>query len=308
MLQDYAKSISLPEDRKSYDQVILGWNRYKASLAKALSSFSHQDLKTRLDSVRNKVGAVYRTEVKDRLAQMIKWNEAGSKVQTKRALAVSRTAFVLTLVMSMAAVLIGVASAAVVIRIVVTPIKLVSEKLASLRDNCVKHLCDALGALANGNLRRCVAVETIPMEVRSNDEVGAMAATCNDLLRITQGSIDAYDRARMGVNDLIIRIRASSATVGEASSMLSESSGQCETTAAEIALGSEKLAAAATEAAGVMQFLKNYSGKVKASSEDQHSLVREATDSLASGVKAWSPSPHRLKKCPPRHMKETRLF
>ncbi|MCC7051851.1 MAG: hypothetical protein IT355_01205 [Gemmatimonadaceae bacterium] len=77
------------------------------------------------------------------------------------------------------------------------------ERAQQLRNNCITQLRHGLECMAKGDLTQRVTPSTKPLAVLADDQVGAMTATVNDIIGLTQAMVAAYDSARGNVQQLV---------------------------------------------------------------------------------------------------------
>jgi methyl-accepting chemotaxis protein len=151
------------------------------------------------------------------------------------------------LIAGIVSALVALALALLTIRSVVRPVRAVRRRLQTLHDHCLTELAAGLEACADGDLTREVVSSTQPTEVRSNDELGRLSATFNDMLGNAQGSIESYNAMRTRLGDTIGRVSSSAGTVSAASQQMAATSGEATRAIEEIASAVSEVAQGAEQ-------------------------------------------------------------
>ena len=180
-------------------------------------------------------------------------------------------------------------------------VRRVLSRLQHLRDDDVRGLADGLEAVADGNMTVDVQTSTRPIGRISSDEIGQVSLAVNAIHETTLHSIDAYNRMRARVAEILQEIAHSSASVAAASQQMattSEETGRaiCEiaTTVSEVALGAERqvrsvaeareltaeVAAASQESAGEAQETASAAHMARAVAEEGAATVTRATEAM----------------------------
>jgi methyl-accepting chemotaxis protein len=131
--------------------------------------------------------------------------------------------------------LIALILAVITTRSVVRPVRSLSSRLQSLNDHCLQELSDGLEACADGDLTREVVPVTTPIEVRSDDELGRLSGTFNEMLGKAQRSLESYNAMRARLGETIGQVSSSAGTVSAASQQMATTSGEATRAIEEIA-------------------------------------------------------------------------
>jgi hypothetical protein len=133
----------------------------------------------------------------------------------------------------------GGASAAVAlvwsVRSIRRPVSEIGERLESLEQNCVAGLAEGISAFAAGDLTLTVQSVTTHIPDPSNDELGHLARTVNEIIDHIAGSIARYNEARTAMSDLVTAVQRDANGVLVASDGLRVASGQMASTTGQIA-------------------------------------------------------------------------
>jgi methyl-accepting chemotaxis protein len=128
-------------------------------------------------------------------------------------------------------------------------------RLQHLRDDDVRSLADGLSAIAEGDMTIDVQPVTRPIGRISSDEIGEISISVNAIHETTLHSIEAYNRMRVRVAEILMEIAQSSASVAAASQQMATTSeetgraiGEIATTVSEVAQGAERQVRSVAEA------------------------------------------------------------
>jgi methyl-accepting chemotaxis protein len=114
-------------------------------------------------------------------------------------------------------------------------VKLVLERLASLRDNCTVDLRNGLQAIADGDLTIGVVPVTPELARTSNDEIGDVAEAVGEIRNSTVASVHAYNATREQLASVIGEISTNAQTVSAASQQMASTSDEAGRAVSEIA-------------------------------------------------------------------------
>ncbi len=118
-------------------------------------------------------------------------------------------ATMLTIGLSILAVVLGIGIALVLTRYITRAVARVAAGVTSLADHCAVDLQHGLEAMAGGDLTVDAQPVTRPIENPGADELGVLAATFNRMLAAIQGSVAAYNTTRGGLAGMIGEISSS---------------------------------------------------------------------------------------------------
>jgi len=189
---------------------------------------------------------------------------------------------------------VGLSVAYFVSRGVARGVQAVQKALTSLTENCARSLEEGLAAMSASDLSVPVESVTVPIAHYGRDEIGQTAQITNILVARLHSTIASYERARMGLGDLVGQVRRASDGVAESSSQLGTTAHQTGaaveqvTTAIQnVAAGAQNTSRGAQETnAAVTQLAQAINGIARGASE-QAQQVQQANDTavqMASGV------------------------
>ncbi len=174
-------------------------------------------------------------------------------------------------------------------------------RLQHLRDDDVKGLADGLTAIANGDMTVEVRTSTRPIQRISSDEIGEISLAINTIHATTLTSLEAYNRMRAKVAEMLREIAHSSASVAAASQQMATTSeetgraiGEIATTIGEVAQGAQRqvrsvadareltvqVAAATQQSAGDAQETASAAQEARCVAEEGATTVTRATEAM----------------------------
>ncbi len=146
-------------------------------------------------------------------------------------------------------------------------------RMDSLNRVCVANLGAAISAQERGDLTARVQTITLPLTVRSRDELGAVAETFNAVLARTQATIGSFHASQASLGHLVHSLQKTALEVGAASESLETAAGQSKSVSAEIAHSVQRIVSASSQAA-------SGAGEVAQGSMRQAASVSEGADLL----------------------------
>ena len=181
----------------------------------------------------------------------------------------------------------GGASAAVAlvwsVRSIRRPVSEIGERLESLEQNCVAGLAEGISAFAAGDLTLTVQSVTTHVPDPSNDELGHLARTVNEIIDHIAGGIARYNEARTAMSDLVTAVQRDANGVLVASDGLRVASGQMASTTGQIA---SAVADVAGSVVALNDLAQTSSEEVHGLANGSRSLVESSTTSATDAAQA----------------------
>jgi methyl-accepting chemotaxis protein len=187
----------------------------------------------------------------------------------KSTAASSRTRSIIIIIISM---LLGLGIAAWIAIGIQRSVKLILERLASLRDHCSVDLRNGLEAISEGDLTVTVTPVTPELARTSNDEIGDVAEAVGEIRNSTVASVLAYNATR---------------------EQLAAMMGEISTNAQTVSAASEEMASTSDEAGRAVTEIANAVGDVAQGAERQVRMVEAARTSAQEAAAAASTSAER---------------
>jgi methyl-accepting chemotaxis protein len=179
-------------------------------------------------------------------------NLAQAKARTDATAASGRKTIVIA---ALLATLAAVGLAFLVVTSVVRPLKVVVERLGTLRDHCIAGLTDAIKAMATGDLTKTVVPQTPEIEDPAGDEVGDVGRAFNDIRTKMVESIEGYNATRAQLGGLVGNVSSSAQSLSAASQQMATTSeeagravGEIASAVGEVAQGAERQVRAVEQA------------------------------------------------------------
>jgi len=306
-LKKYEKGIEDKEDRANYDKLMAAWDRYvKADdgWCELLRQGKLTEATTHLTTVFAPIGT---KELDPAFQTITKWNVDNAKRIAKESqevvLASKQRASILAVVAIVFASIFGI----VLSRMIISPIRALSERLSSLNDNGLTNMTTGLEAMEHGDLTFAFEGKTKPIDNPSKDEIGQMCSVFNLMVEKVYAMIGSYNSSRESLSLLIKQVQHNASEVettsnqlasaasetGHATSSIAGTAQQVSSATEEaarssqqIAQGSEQLATTATEAAAAMDKLSNAITAVNKGSQKPAAAADEAAANVKSGINA----------------------
>lgn len=168
-----------------------------------------------------------------------------------------------------------------------------TERLESLRSQCLTQLKDALVAMNDGDLTSTVTPITRPIDARDGEELGQLAEVFNGMLVNTQSAVTAYNSMRGKIAEMINEISQSSETLSAASTQMASTSEEAGRAIAEIAHAVGSVASGAEQQVREVDVAKRVTdelaeaSRISAETADETAAAAEEARGLArQGVNA----------------------
>jgi methyl-accepting chemotaxis protein len=135
----------------------------------------------------------------------------------------------------LAALLAAVAGGVLLTRSIRRRVRVVLDRLSSLRDHCAANLNAGLHAFAAGDLTRDVVAVTAPIPAPGSDEIGDIARATNDIRDNFVATIESYNRSRAALGDLVSEVAGTASAVSSASRQMASTSDEAGRAISDIA-------------------------------------------------------------------------
>ncbi|MHB1416817.1 MAG: methyl-accepting chemotaxis protein, partial [Chloroflexota bacterium] len=162
-----------------------------------------------------------------------------------------------------------------------------AERLAT---QDLPNLVAAVQAIAQGDLTKDVHLESQGVDVKSSDEVGAMAAAFNQMAEQFAAAGNALQEMVLGLRASVGQIAENALAVASASEQLNSAAQQAgaatqqiSATIQQVAKGASEQTRSVTEAAGMVAQTNNATEQVAGSAEQVSAAVNEANDVARAG-------------------------
>jgi methyl-accepting chemotaxis protein len=230
----YAKLVADAQDRRLLSEARAAWRKYLTTTARVAALARGHD-QTAAGALLNGQGRAVFNESQDDLERLAAYNgrlAQRSVAETRHAYRSART---LVLILLAVALAVGGATAFLITRKLRADVARVVRRLTSLRDHCTTELRAGLTRMADGDFTYDVAARTDAIETAGNDELGDIAQAVNAVRENTSLSIDAYNRSRDALADLIGRVTGTAIQVASGSEQVASASSESGRAVEEIA-------------------------------------------------------------------------
>lgn len=129
------------------------------------------------------------------------------------------------------------------------------SRLTSLSDNCLVSLGDGLAAMAEGDLTYDAVPVTHPLSGTSDEALGSLGRTFNEMLDRAQGGLRAYNATRAGVAAMVKEVSVAAEQTATAAGEIAATTHQTGTAIEQIATASTTVAVGAQRQVELVQSL-----------------------------------------------------
>lgn len=226
-LEEYEGYIILEEERKNYDELKEKWSKYKELHKSFIEIGSKMDIIKGAGNVNGErlIETIVQAEalfsdMQGNLDSLVKVNDDGAQKANKEGNKIFETASSITLIVSIGGLILSLAIAFFISRMISKPLELVTKNIKEV---------------ANGNL----AIE--PVSVKNKDEIGELAQALNEMT----GSLGSLIRH---VTQTSESLAASSEQLSASSEQTAQATEQITIAIQEVAVGSENQVNSASSA------------------------------------------------------------
>ena len=148
-------------------------------------------------------------------------------------------------------------------------------------------LAQSAQAIAAGDLTQRLVISSRQLQVRSNDELGDMARTFNEMIRRLQETGDAFEQMTATLRAMVGEILSNAAQLATASQQLSAASDQAgsatnqiATTIQQVARGNQEQSAAVQETSASIEQLSRAIDQIAGGAQDQARSMDKTAESV----------------------------
>lgn len=302
----YLPLISSPEEKRLHDQFTQQWANYMIEHEKVLA-LSRQNKNVEATALIRGASQQQFDLASDTLERLVALNVKGGVDASHAGNSLYVSARQMIFGVLFFAILVAFLIAGFLSRLFTLTLVRISERMETLRSNCMTDFNTAMTAMAAGDLTVSITPSTRPLAMTTRDEFGVMAHTFDRMLEQTQQSVVSYNAARLSLVQLIGAVSASAESVASTSAQLSASAEQTGSASAEIAhsmqevaqateqssrasqemaQGSEQQARSASEAAAQMEILHAAVRQVQSGGQQQQQAAQHANAGMREASKA----------------------
>ncbi len=306
-LKKYEQNIEDKEDRANYDNLMAIWDKYvKADdgWCELLRQGKLSEATTHLTKVFAPIG---NKELDPAFQKITKWNVDNAKRIAKESQDVVASSKKQAIIVAFFAIGFASLFGFFLSRMIVTPIRALSERLSSLNANGLTNMTTGLQSMEKGDLTFSFEGKTKPIDNPGKDEIGQMCSVFNLMIEKVYAMIGSYNASRESLSSLIRQVQnnaaevestshqlaaaasetgSSTASIAGTAQQVSSATDEAARSSQQIAQGSEQLAATATEAAAAMEKLGSAISAVTEGSAKQAKAADEAASNVKSGITA----------------------
>lgn len=279
-IQDYTKYASEPGDKEKAAEMAELWGQYTDFHETIPAIWKAEGIKGVTQLLEKTSRGVFVEEFIPLVEERGEWNKTvaqGLKAEGNQ-LATSTRSLIVTL--WIVCISLGAGLSWFVIRAIMTGVGTLKAGVEKLESQQITHLANAMKSLENADLTVSVDPTIEPIPVQGNDELGRMSSSFNALQSQVSDTIGSYEAARLSLAKLVSDVRLNAGRVAEASRVLADATDQSGRSATEIAVGGEKLAHSATDAAAAMERFRMAIQEIEEGSSIQEKSVEKANANL----------------------------
>jgi methyl-accepting chemotaxis protein len=279
LIGNYAKGVHDPQDRTNFQNLQTSWTSYKGLHDAIITLSRMNDTGSSRDFMMGDSLTTF-TAATDAADAMTTWNiKRGSELaaQSRRTYDIS---FAVIISLLLAAIAIAVVTGNTLVKNITGTLKAMSERMKSLSDVAIASLGQGVQALANGDLTTEVTCTVIPLTISSNDEIGAMAITFNDMQNRTQETVEAFRQTQISLRALIGEVARSADSVAATSTQLTALSSNSEVLSKGIALSIQEVANASDSAARSCQDMAQETAKQRVALNETNASINESAKTV----------------------------
>jgi methyl-accepting chemotaxis protein len=207
------------------------------------------------------------------LEDLVKLKTGRAQTIGQDAGATQQSSSVLMVLVTLAALVAAVGVAFALALPIRNGVRAVQAVLSSITNNCAASLERGLGAMADGDLTVEVRPVTKPIQKIGGDEIGETARITNQMLGKLQSTIEGYERARLGLADVVGQMQQVTEGVAESSGHLGSVASQSSVAVTQVTVAMQHIASGSQDAAQSAQ-----------DSTEAVGQLSTAIDSIARGV------------------------
>lgn len=160
-------------------------------------------------------------------------------------------------------------------------VKEIAERMNFLKSACSTDLADAMEALSRGDLTVVITPRTPLLDIPKQEDLAVMAETFNDLRNQTVKAVDAYNRARESMSNLILETRQGAESIARASNEVSVGND-------DLAQRTEEQASSLEETASSMEEMTSTVKQNADNAKQANQLAMQAKESAEKGGRVVS--------------------
>lgn len=222
----------------------------------------------------------FRNEFVPATHALTEWNLKDAERNGKNLEATSAGAKTMVAIFTCLAVALGVLCTILVTKLILAPIRVLSEKMTRLNECCLTGLTGGIQAMESGDLRVEVKATTTPIESPGRDELGTLCEVFNSMLVKAQATIISYESTRKGLSSIVATIQRTSDELAATSSQVQSSARVTEDAANHIASNIVQVSSSAEEAAKSTEQIADGSESLAISAQSAAAAVAKLDETI----------------------------
>src|SRR5882724_2714678 len=184
---------------KSYET---SWSTYQSKRRALIALASQGNQSDAIELLRGDNGKVIGA-MEDQLKKMHQTIVLHAKETSDGNTALANNGISLMGLLTIAAIVVAIAWGLWISGLISKPIKLMVERAERLQGLCIANLGKASEAMARGDLSVKIETGTEPLEIKTKDELGMLAASINGIIKRTQATVVSFDQARETLRSVV---------------------------------------------------------------------------------------------------------
>jgi methyl-accepting chemotaxis protein len=274
------------EDKRLASDFRAAYGEYKAVTDQIVALASQGKANDTLAKLNDAASAV--KKVADLAGALTALQVADAQKSDEAGLAAAGQAIKMVLGVLAAAVLLGLGLGFFLSRSISKGVSVVADAIQGIAEKDLAALVANSQAIAAGDLTRSLTIVSKPVNLKSNDEIGDMARSFNEMIARLQETGDAYGQMTAGLRTAVGQIAENATQLASASAQLSAASNQAgsatqqiSTTIQEVARGTQEQSASVQETTASVEQLARAIDQIAKGSQDQAKSIEQTSASVA---------------------------
>ncbi|MFN7945241.1 MAG: methyl-accepting chemotaxis protein [Blastocatellia bacterium] len=276
-LKVIAPLMIMPEERRLYDLITAGSGEYRNQTEHLISLVKEQKqgeastlLLVEIKATRLKI-----SDAADQLSHLIVEFGKSSSENSARIYTSSRRWQLVALLL---AIVLSVGFGLWLSHVISRPVVAIAQATSHLAAELLPRLSEAARAIAAGDLTRTTQLQFTPIQITSNDEVGQMSDSFNQMIGRLNEISESFHQMTSGLKESVSRISHGSGQLASASSQINQVSDQSRRSSSALSASTEEVTATIHEmAASIRQVSSNAQTQSAAATETSAAVTQMVT-------------------------------
>jgi methyl-accepting chemotaxis protein len=285
-MKDYRATDLAPEEETALATFDTEWAAYQKVLAETLANLNsgHEDL-ARQSLETNGALSIARQNVAASLTALSDLNVSSAQALDNQTDAQFTAATWIDAGAALLGVLLAIGIGLFLAQLITRPLNQVMLAARQISDHDLQNLATELDAMAQGDLTRKLDVTAQSLDLQSEDEVGQLAVTFNQMISRLHEAGSSFTRMTGKLQDLVGQVSQNAVSLGSASSQLAASAqqsgqaaNQIATTIQEVTRGITQQSESVTRTAVTVEKMSHSTAEVARGAHEQAQAVKQASE------------------------------